>query len=194
MKFVRIFGDEDCLLTAHYNHEDHETHDEFFTIFDQWTDIEYLTDFFTENEEDLKRAHWNGITIDQAVLKTREEAIELRRYLKKLSKTEKTQRISKFSSLFKPLERLSYDNFFADKKKAYGIPSPSWLRLYALQVGDDMYIITGGAIKLTDNMMERAHTLRELQKIDICIRFLKDNTLIDDEGIIDYLEIEGYGN
>lgn len=52
-----------------------------------------------------------------------------------------------------------------------------------------MYIITGGAIKLTDNMGERPHTLRELKKMQICEQFLKNEGIVDEEGIIELLEL-----
>ena len=102
MNFVRIFGDEDCLLSVHYDHEDH---DEFSNIFDQWTDIEHLENFFTTHEIDLNRPYWDGITIEQAIIETRYEAIKFRKFLKKLSKTQKKIRISKFNYLIKTLKK-----------------------------------------------------------------------------------------
>lgn len=52
-----------------------------------------------------------------------------------------------------------------------------------------MYIITGGTIKLTDNMAERPHTLKELRKLEACKQFLKNEGIIDEEGIIELLEL-----
>lgn len=186
MNFVRIFGDEDCLLSVHYNHEDH---DEFSNIFDQWTDIEHLENFFTAHEIDLNRPYWDGITIVQAIIETRYEAIKFRKFLKKLSKTPKKVRISKFISFFKPLEKNQFNFSYLDKKKVYGLRNKTWLRIYALKVGEDMYIITGGTIKLTDNMAERPHTLKELRKLEACKQFLKNEGIIDEEGIIELLEL-----
>jgi hypothetical protein len=114
MNFVRIFADEDCLLSVHYDHEDH---DEFSKIFDQWTDIEYLEDFFTTHKIDLNRPYWDGITIEQAIIETRHEAIKFRKFLKKLSKTAKKIQISKFISFFKPLEKNQFNFSYLDKKK-----------------------------------------------------------------------------
>lgn len=186
MDFVRIFGDEDCLLSVHSSTENC---DEFSKIFDQWTDIEYLENFFTVNEDDLNRPYWEGISIEQAIIETRSEAIKFRRYLKKLSKKAKSERIEKFISFFKPLEKDRYNLSYLDKKKAYGLRNKTWLRIYALRVGDDMYIITGGTIKLTDNMAERPHTLKELRKLETCKQFLKDDGCLDEEGLIELLEL-----
>ncbi len=52
-----------------------------------------------------------------------------------------------------------------------------------------MYIITGGAIKLTDNMEERPHTLAQLKKLDSCRQYLKELGAIDEEGVIELLEL-----
>ncbi|NQU80763.1 MAG: hypothetical protein HQ543_04535 [Bacteroidetes bacterium] len=186
MNFVRIFGDEDCLLSVHYDDKDY---DEFSKIFDQWTDVEYLEDFFTAHEIDLNRPYWDGITIEQAIIETRHEAIKFRKFLKKLSKTPKKVRISKFISFFKPLEKTHYNSSYLNKKKAYGLRNKTWLRIYALKVGDDMYIITGGTIKLTDNMAERPHTFKELSKLNTCKQFLRNEGIIDEEGIIELLEL-----
>lgn len=50
-----------------------------------------------------------------------------------------------------------------------------------------MYIITGGAIKLTATMQEREHTRMELVKMDRVRRFLLEENIIDDDGFVDYM-------
>lgn len=39
---------------------------------------------------------------------------------------------------------------------------PSWLRIYGIRIEPNVYIVTGGAIKLTATMQEREHTQKEL--------------------------------
>ncbi|NLA49810.1 MAG: hypothetical protein GX876_10160 [Bacteroidales bacterium] len=68
MKFVSIFGDDECLLSVK---SDNETLSEFDKIFRNWTDIEYLDAFFTTHKIDLKRPFWEGISIEQAIIETR---------------------------------------------------------------------------------------------------------------------------
>ena len=63
----------------------------------------------------------------------------------------------------------------------------SWLRLYAIKLTAGVYIITGGAIKLTATMQEREHTRKELAKIDKVRRYLLEEGIIDDSGFIDYV-------
>ena len=64
---------------------------------------------------------------------------------------------------------------------------PSWLRIYALKLTSGIYIITGGAIKLTTTMQERQHTLIELQKMENVRNFLINENIIDNESFIDYM-------
>jgi len=62
MKFVSIFGDEDCLLSVK---GDHEEYSEFDKIFRNWTDIEYLHNFFSTHEKDLKRSFGRGFLLNK---------------------------------------------------------------------------------------------------------------------------------
>jgi hypothetical protein len=186
MKFVPIFDDEDCLLSVK---EDDEEFSEFDKIFRNWTDIEYLDTFFSENATDLKRSFWEGISTEQAIIETRDEAIKFRRHLRALSKRKPSERLLLFVRLFKPLIKTQAIIPFLEKKKAYGLRNKTWLRIYALKFGSDKYIITGGAIKLTDNMSEREHTMNELRKLETCKRFIIDEGIVDEDGIIELLEL-----
>lgn len=186
MEFICIFEDLNCLLTIK---EDNEQLNEFDKIFDNWTDLEYLHNFFSIHQKDLNRPIWEGISIEQAVLETRKEAIRFREYLRKISKKPTNERISSLIKLFKPLINNQIVVSFLEKKKAYGNRDKSWLRIYALKAGDDTYIITGGTIKLTHRMNEREHTRNELKKLEKCKQFIIDEGIVDDEGLIELLEI-----
>ena len=50
-----------------------------------------------------------------------------------------------------------------------------------------IYIITGGAIKLTRTMQEREHTLRELVKMERVRSHLLANNIVDKESFDDYM-------
>ncbi len=63
----------------------------------------------------------------------------------------------------------------------------SWLRIYAIKLATGVYIITGGAIKLTATMEEREHTQAELTKMEMVRNFLLNEGIIDDDGFIEYL-------
>lgn len=48
------------------------------------------------------------------------------------------------------------------------------MRLYAIRLDPNLYVITGGAIKLTETMNERDHTKNELQKLEQAAVWLKE--------------------
>ena len=56
------------------------------------------------------------------------------------------------------------------------------LRIYGLQLDDGVIIITGGGIKLTDDM-DRDHLQEELDKLRKVDRFLKDLSITTKEGL-----------
>jgi hypothetical protein len=50
-----------------------------------------------------------------------------------------------------------------------------------------VYIITGGAIKLTLKMDEREHTREELRKLELVRSFLLNENIIDDDSFVEYI-------
>ena len=50
-----------------------------------------------------------------------------------------------------------------------------------------VYVITGGAIKLTLKMEEREHTRQELVKLEKVRSFLLNENIIDDDGFVEYM-------
>ena len=65
---------------------------------------------------------------------------------------------------------------------------PSWLRLYGLRVDEGVYVITGGAIKLTHRMAERVHTNMELLKLEKGRNFLMKENVFDSDSLVDLIE------
>jgi hypothetical protein len=64
------------------------------------------------------------------------------------------------------------------------------LRIYAIKIEPGVYLVTGGAIKLTATMVERSHTLAELAKMERVRNYLLDNGVFDLDGFNDYYENE----
>lgn len=80
-----------------------------------------------------------------------------------------------------------------DKEKTrpkYRSKHISWLRLYAIKLDDGKFVITGGAIKLTHRMEERAHTIAELLRLDQVRNFLIAEGVYDADSFEDYLEFD----
>ena len=64
----------------------------------------------------------------------------------------------------------------------------SWLRVYAIRLEKNVFVVTGGAIKLTRTMQERAHTQQELTKLNQCRQYLMDSGVFDADSFISMIE------
>lgn len=91
--------------------------------------------------------------------------------------------------IFRPLENGRSSEMLLGKEKARLRNTQrhaSWLRIYAIKLDPGIYIITGGAIKLTRTMQEREHTLVELARMEKVRRHLLDNDVVDMDSFNDY--------
>lgn len=92
--------------------------------------------------------------------------------------------------LFRPLENSRIADMLLGKEKARLKDVPkhaSWLRIYAIKLEPGIYVITGGAIKLTRTMQEREHTLRELIRMEDVRSHMLANNIVDKDSFDDYL-------
>ena len=62
------------------------------------------------------------------------------------------------------------------------------IRLYAIRIHKNLFIVTGGAIKLTYQMGEHEDTDKELEKLEKVRDFLKSNGLTTADELIYYYE------
>ena len=134
---------------------------------ERWTDATWLENFFRENKQDLRSGYFGSVSIEQAVLQTIEMADKL--FLELME-----SKGDNLDNLFKPLYGSDYEIRDFQAQKA----GHSWLRIYAVHFYD-MYVITGGTIKLTRTMQERAHTFYELEKLEKMSVALKLNEMED---------------
>jgi hypothetical protein len=159
-----------------------EEDNELYRLFDQWNNVEFLHDFFTKNVGDLN-SHFKNISVVDAVDDTIEDAQVLEEVF--LDSDE----LMNFEVIFNPLHNQEYQNIVLSKSKAKRKKRSNhacWLRIYALKVDINLYVITGGAIKLTQLMQDRLHTNEEFRKIERCRNFLKDRDVFDAESFNDY--------
>lgn len=157
---------------------------EFTRLFDFWNDPFRLRAFFEENEEDLKDTYWDGITIDEAIVKTKTEAKELEAILLEYAESGKTIRLKNLSMLFKPLSEGKYEKEFEkDKVKVEG--KKKWIRLYAIRIEANLFIVCGGAIKLRKTLNDRTYLIKELEKLEIARDYLMD----EDSDVLDLFEL-----
>ncbi|CAN5156504.1 hypothetical protein BH23BAC2_BH23BAC2_21900 [soil metagenome] len=188
-KIINIFAViEGALLSVQYDgYREHE----FERIFKEWTDVEYLVDFFETHKTDLQNGYHltkiGHISIEEAVFQTIEEAEAFEKYILKVARKGKQNDDETLNDLvFKPLHK-NDTTIKHQETKAYGINTHSWLRLYAVRIDLNLYVISGGAIKLTRSMNEREHTRNELMKLKILTSYLKEIGFedADDYGILE---------
>lgn len=161
MKSVRIIPDIDGLLSVH---NVNETENEFELLFTRWNDTEYLRSFFKEHKSDL-----GMLTITEAIDKTFDDAADLEALLINVAEDKTDLQV-----LFKPLSNNEYKLRPYQTSKVYGTIRKSWLRVYAVRITSDLFVITGGAIKLTRTMEERDHTKDQLRRISKARNYLKE--------------------
>lgn len=171
--------------------EDHNTKNEFDRLFNNWQDTEYLYNFFSKNKDDLESDFYN-YTIEEAVLKTIDEAYSFLKKLVQTAEKGKEDITESLQTLFSPLynrEQSVYPIPDHQKSKAYG-GRKSWLRIYGIRIAENVYVITGGGIKLTRTMNEREHLRKELTKIHKVKEFLISIGIIDNDDLVDYIKLE----
>lgn len=185
MEFVRSLKGYDHLWAVRFPEK--ET-DELTLLFRRWGDINYLLDFFEDNLEDL-REYYHIQKIRDAIQDTLCDADALERMILEFPATEN------LDNLFRPLSPDFDRAMELTREKARNWNRErhdSWLRVYAIRLEKNVFVITGGAIKLTQTMQDRPHTLEELKKMDRCREFLKTNGIFDQDSLIDYANEESY--
>lgn len=172
MKIISIFAIvKDSLLAVRF---DSQKSDEFSVLFNKWNDVEYLEAFFEKNKEDLNSGFYGTISVEEAVLRTIAEAKKIEAYIKNIAEIGKTNPYRTLQDLvFTPLSK-SDTSIEHLKSKSYGNQDKTWLRIYAIEIASNLYVVSGGAIKLTKTMNAREHLIQELRKLDVVIDYLKE--------------------
>lgn len=178
MQFVRIIKGYDHLWAVK---EPNKEYDELTALFEKWNDADFLLDFFMDNLEDLTE-YFHIKKVSQAIQDTFDDADELEELILEFPYTED------LDSLFKPLDITDARSTELTRQKARNWNRDrhaSWLRVYAIRLEPNVYVVTGGAIKLTHLMQDREHTKLELQKLNKYKAYLKANGVFDSNSFID---------
>jgi hypothetical protein len=189
MKIVGIFGVvSHSLLSVQFESEES---DEFDRVFTKWNDVVFLEQFFEDNINDLQSGFFGGISVEEAISHTIDEASKLDAHIKRIAErglydSDLALQDLVFTSLHK--------NDFTIKhlqSKAYGQTYHSWLRLYAIRISKNLYVVSGGAIKLTKTMNGIPHLEDELKKLIATQEYLKEIGLFDEDDY-EFIEIKSH--
>lgn len=171
MKIIDIFANRK-LYAVKYDGEDFH---ELDRLLDLWNDPSHLQTFVKTNSKDLPKDRTSYQVINDIL----NNVSELEDILDEIANDGNRQ----FKEFFSPLYNQEYKVVELSMQKG----RKNYLRLYALKIDDNCFLITGGAIKFTHLMEERPHTLEELNKINRCRDFLKSNGVFDDGSFYEFI-------
>ena len=143
---------------------------------DKMTDAQYLHSYFDRNIQKL--SYYKQVrSVEEAVIATIEQIEDLAEELEALAISGKQYKSSQhLSIMFEPLENnIGVIDFGPTKAKGHRYHSP-WLRLYAIKLDQNEYVLTGGGIKLVARMEEDPDLKIELDKLLFAEHYFSDDS------------------
>ena len=143
---------------------------EFYLLFDAWKDITEVVEFMRTHQEYLNNPIWGDeCTPENAARKVRDEARELARILRDLYyQTERGEKPD-YDSHFQFLDGEYKYVILYVPMKSYGTSNPSFLRIYAIKLQSNTFLITGGGIKLAKKIQDapelQDHVIRNIDEV-----------------------------
>ncbi len=186
MKIVGIFAILDKkLLAVQFDGEDA---DEFTLAFRNWQDPEFLEGFFEQNRNELKGGFWGQISVEEAIWITINESEKFESNVLDVAKSGSANQKTALADLvFRKLHKNDFSITHVESK-AYGSKHKSWLRLFAIRISKELYVVSGSAIKLTRALQDKVHTNIELEKLKITKAYLSEIGLLTEDDY-DLIEI-----
>ena len=179
MRFEKILPNGRLWATVY---EGEETNTLDATV-SQWEDVACLKSFFENNISDLS-SYFHITDVNQAIYDTLDDNEKLQCLILDLSPE------ANLDELFRPLSNSQIGEILLGKEKARLRNRPkhaSWLRIYAIKLSPGVFIVTGGAIKLTATMQEREHTLMQLARMEKVRNVLIEADVVDDAGFMEFV-------
>ena len=166
MKIVSIFADQ--LFAFHY---DNEADNEFDRLMDLWTDVAYLHSYAKRN---------NVADVKGFITDILQSAEQIQDFLNTIYRTNLL-----YGVYFEPLQESEKKKIILPFQK--GKIRRNQLRLYAIKLEDNCFIITGGAIKMSQKMSEHPDTANELVKLTVARNYLNKNGVFDEDSFFELL-------
>ena len=171
MKIVDIFAEK--LFTFVYLTKDGSSYNlnEYERLMDLWTDVSYLRNYAKVN---------NVSNINQFVAGRLLDAENIQDLLEELS--ENNQPLEHY---FRPLynDETGFKILSLQKGR---VSNRDGLRIYAIKIDDDCFVITGGAIKMSQLMEDHPDTDNELTKIKKAQDYFKENNVFDIDSFYEF--------
>lgn len=165
MKIVRIFADQ--LFAFQY---EGEVDNEYDRLMELWTDVTYLKAFAQNNGIKNSMGFVNNILND---------AEQIQDFLEDLN-----QNKDPYGFYFEPLQLSEFNKLPSLQK---GKIRENQLRYYAIKLDENCFVITGGAIKMSQKMQDHPDTNNELIKLKKAKEFFIINEVIDTDSFFELL-------
>lgn len=184
MKFLPIFTEQNegvysILL-------DGNTLDALTFLKEKWGDPEFVRNFFKKNKHLLDTPRYSEFSVNEASIKTLEDAIILFDQLETFTKSGFEKDTDNLSDFFKPLHKNETNLPLYQASKTYGISiQDSWLRVYAIRLAVNCYIITGGGFKLVGAMQDDPYLKHQLDIIKQTQNYLESMGVTNPEDLTD---------
>lgn len=149
-----------------YSFRHQKRKNEYRRLLDQWNNPEYIFEFYEKNKKYFQDSFFgSGYDVEKFSEDIESDLESLEGFLESVNNNKNVD----IKHYFEPL---------SDKKKDIKILSLhkkklKLLRLYALKITDDMFVITGGAIKITKKMQGHPITKEEFAKLEQAQKFLE---------------------
>lgn len=170
MKIVNIFAYR--LLAFKFSDQ---KQNELERLLNLWNDVNYLFNFVNENKNDIPATH----NIGEIVMDLLESAKEIDRRILVFCNNPK----KKLDDFFIPLNNHEYKIGRLSRQKG----KQNYLRIFAIRIDCDCFIITGGTIKFHHLNREREHTQKEMLKLERCRNYLNDRNVFDADSFYELL-------
>lgn len=171
MKIVDIFVEK--LYSLAYKKADSGEYElcEYDRLLELWTDVFYLREFAKENKvQDINKFVRDRLRdaehIDDLLYQLTQGNLPLDQYFHHLDNNETGFKL------------LSLRKGKVSKRDG--------LRIYAIKIDKDCFLITGGAIKMSLKMKDHSGTKKELKKIKQAQAFLKENGVLDSDSFYEF--------
>lgn len=150
---------------------DNQAENEYDRLFDAWNDMSYVVSFFEQHEAYLNNTIWEEKLREPeaAALRVRDEANELEDLFEQLYQNTLNGEQPDFDSHFQFLDGEYKYVILYVPMKSYGTINPSFLRIYAIKLQSNTFLITGGGIKLAKKNQDapelQDHVIRNIDEV-----------------------------
>lgn len=167
---------------------DDEQLDEYHRVFRDWHEVGFLAEFFRLNADYLEQPFWKDYfkEPEDAAKDVIVDATALERYINKLAENAKNGDTPDFEAYFQPLEGKYIYEWRLIPMKGYGIGKPTFIRLYAIRIAVNCYLMVYGGLKLADTIQNSPGLKTEVfKRIDQTLAFMKREGITEQEDLKD---------